>query len=404
MGVQFAKYGMLTSVVFGSPTARELKIATTGLLVYDTETRNESKKTAYRKVRSLCSICERAGIEIVYKKIDSTLRGNLGAELEALLNIFRHRSVIVCPTYPEYQRTIVNGHLLIRGVPVDKTKFANDPVSPVRSSNVKALVSTQTTERVANIPLTIVRRGPRYIEKAIRQLRKRRVRIICADAENRADLKSIANASLRSHVIPCGSAGLAEEIAAGLQPVRQKIMVLSASTNEATLNELRRSGKYPRALLIKANAAVLAGRSRNIEIRRIRRLVEKAFDSRDVVLVCSALYKTDFDPKLVSQEPISRRFRDPITNGLATAVSPLALSGSVDAIMLTGGEMAAAFLKRIQARGLRLESEILAGIPIGIVMSGRAAGLRVVTKAGGFGFRGSMRQILDSLMSTEALK
>ena len=401
MGVQFAKHGMSTSVVFGSPTARELKIAT-GLLVHDTETRNESKKTAYRKVRSLCSLCQRAGTEIVYKKIDSTLRGNLGAELKALLDVFKQLSVIVCPTYPEYQRTIVNGHLLIRGVPVDKTQFANDPTSPVRSSDVKALVSMQTTERVANIPLTIVRKGSRYIEKAIRQLRNRGVRIICADAENRADLKSIANASFRSHVIPCGSAGLAEEIATGLQPVRPKIMVLSASTNEATLNELRRSGKYPRTLLIKAKAAVLAGSSRNIEIRRIRRLVEQALESRDVVLVCSALYNTDFDPELGSQKLMSRRSRYSITDGLAASVSPLALSGSVDAILLTGGEMAAAFLDRIQARGLRLESEILPGIPIGTVMSGRAAGLRVVTKAGGFGLRGSMRQILDSLISAEA--
>lgn len=403
MGVQFAKHGMSTSVVFGSPTARELKI-TTGLLVHDTETRNESRKTAYRKVRSLCSLCERAGIEIVYKKIDSTLRGNLGAELKALLDVFKQLSVVVCPAYPEYQRTMVNGHLLIRGVPVDKTKFANDPMSPVRSSDVKALVSMQTTERVANIPLTIVRRGSRYIKKAIRELRNRGIRIICADAENRADLRNIANASLRSHVIPCGSAGLAEEIATGLQPVRPKIMVLSASTNEATLNELRRSAKSPRTVLIKAKAAVLAGNSRNIEIRRIRRLVEQALENRDVVLVCSALYKTDFDPELVSQKLMSRRLRDPIANGLAAAVSPLALAGSVDAILLTGGEMAAAFLNKIQARGLRLESEILAGIPIGTVMSGKAAGLKVVTKAGGFGLRGSMRQIVDYLISAEPLE
>ena len=181
-------------------------------------------------------------------------------------------------------------------------------------------------------------------------------------------------------------------------------MVLSASTNEATLNELRRSAKSPRTVLIKAKAAVLAGNSRNIEIRRIRRLVEQALENHDVVLVCSALYKTDFDPELVSQKLMSRRLRDPIANGLAAAVSPLALAGSVDAILLTGGEMAAAFLNKIQARGLRLESEILAGIPIGTVMSGKAAGLKVVTKAGGFGLRGSMRQIVDYLISAEPLE
>ncbi|MGD0422656.1 MAG: four-carbon acid sugar kinase family protein [Candidatus Bathyarchaeia archaeon] len=402
VGVQFEKHGMSTSVYLMKPSLNELKNAASDLLVLDTETRNKSEKTAYRNVRDFCSLCKEAKIEIVYKKIDSTLRGNLGSELKALLDVFKQHSVLVCPAYPQYGRTIVNGQLFIRGVPVDKTEFANDPVRPVRSSDIKALLAMELTEKVVNIPLRVVRKGSWYVTKSILQLRKSGVRIVCTDAENLTDLRNIANACFRSGVIPCGSAGLAEEIAVSLKPARRKIVVLSASTNEATLKELRKSAKCPRTLLIRARAAFLEGNSKTAELSRIRRLVEHGLVNHDVVIVCSALYKTDFNPKLGSQLA-SRQFGDPITIGLATAVSPIALGGSVDSVVLTGGEMAAAFLKKIQTKGLRLEREILPGVPLGAVMSGRSLGLRVVTKAGGFGVSGSMRQIIEYL-SSESFK
>ena len=363
------------------------------MLVHDTETRNKPARVAYREARSFCLLCKRTGRQLVYKKIDSTLRGNLGAEVKALVDVFKKSSVVICSAYPEYRRTVVDGHLLVHGIPVDRTTFANDPMSPVTTSDVKALVSSQTTESVGGIQLATVRKGAGYVTKAIRQLNEKGIRIICADAQNRNDLTNIAKACIETNVIPCGSAGLAEEIAARLPSVSSKIMVLSASTNEATLNELQRTARYPRTFLIRARATALVGKSRSQEIKRIRLLAAQAVRSYDVILVCSAFYKRDLRRTLGKSS-------DAIARGLASATGTLALSGSVTGILLTGGEMAAAFLDRIKARGLRLEREILPGISLGAVISGRAAGLKIVTKAGGFGLRGSMRKIVNCLTST----
>jgi uncharacterized protein YgbK (DUF1537 family) len=397
--VQFTKHGLSTSVVFGRATVFEKDGA--GLLVHDTETRNKSTKIAYREVRDLCLLCRRTGRQLVYKKIDSTLRGNLGAEVKAVVDVFDKSSVVICSAYPEYSRTVVDGHLLVHGVPVDRTTFANDPMSPVTTSDVKALVSSQTTESVGRIQLRTVRKGASYVIEEIRQLAEKGIRILCADAENRNDLMNIAKACLETNVIPCGSAGLAEEIAARLPSVSSKIMVLSASTNEATLNELQRTAKYPRTFLIKARTAALVGRSRNKEIKRIRLLAAQAVLRYDVILICSAFYKRDFRHNLVSPKLNKLgESSDAIVRGLALATGTLALSRSVTGVLLTGGEMAAAFLYQIQARGLRLEREILPGISQGSVISGRAAGLKIVTKAGGFGFRGSMRKIVNCLTAS----
>jgi uncharacterized protein YgbK (DUF1537 family) len=167
------------------------------------------------------------------------------------------------------------------------------------------------------------------------------------------------------------------------------------------LNELQRTAKYPRTFLIKARTAALVGRSRNKEIKRIRLLAAQAVLRYDVILICSAFHKRDFRHNLVSPKLNKLgESSDAIVRGLALATGTLALSRSVTGVLLTGGEMAAAFLYQIQARGLRLEREILPGISQGSVISGRAAGLKIVTKAGGFGFRGSMRKIVNCLTAS----
>jgi uncharacterized protein YgbK (DUF1537 family) len=371
------------------------------VLVHDTETRNKSPRMAYRGIRRFSSLCKRGDIEIVYKKVDSTLRGNLGAELDGLLDAFKQLRIVVSPTYPEYQRTVVNGKLLIGGKPVDKTEFANDPLSPVRFSDLKTLISLQTNKRVGSVYLPTVRKGSPSIEETIRNLAAKGIRTYCVDAQNRVDLKCIANACIRTRSMPCGSAGLGEEVAASMQSTRSKIMVLSASTNGATMNELRRLVKGSRSPLVRAKAVALIGKaSRKREIDSIRRLTHQALTtSHEVVLVCSALYRSDLQPVLVASKIGKSRqaSRDPIASGLAAATSPLVLSGCVNAVLVRGGGMAAALLNQIKAGGLRLKTEILPGIALGRVISGRATGLRVITKAGGLGSPGSMTRLVRYL-------
>ena len=393
-GIQFAKHGISTSVLLGTPTFN----GSTAVVVEDTETRNKTEESAYQTVRKSCRRCKNAGVELTYKKIDSSLRGNVGAELRALVDVFM-RPIVVCPAYPEYERSVKNGRLMIRGIPVHKTQFAKDPTSPVRSSDIEKMLVHQANAKIMKISLLHVRKGPRSLTQTILRFKKKGFRYFCPDAEDRADLKNIAAACIQSHAIPCGSAGLAAEVASKLQPRRRKVVVLSSSTNEATLKELQRSARNSQTLLIRAQIARLTGRSRKQEISRIRQLVSHGLENHDVILVCSALYQKDLDTSLISRATGWGLVADPIASGLATAISPLALSGNIDGVLLTGGEMAAAFLKTIRASELELEKEILPGIPVGTVKLSRGRGLRVVTKAGGFGSRGSMRQIVGYLIS-----
>ncbi|MTA14995.1 MAG: hypothetical protein F2534_20565, partial [Actinobacteria bacterium] len=73
-----------------------------------------------------------AGPALRAHKIDSTLRGNWAAELAAIVDA--GRQVLLVPAFPAAGRTCVAGTVLVDGVPVDRTVFAQDPRSPVRWS------------------------------------------------------------------------------------------------------------------------------------------------------------------------------------------------------------------------------------------------------------------------------
>ena len=148
-----------------------------------------------------------------------------------------------------------------------------------------------------------------------------------------------------------------------------------------------------RVFLIKARVTDLAGESRRNETKRVRALSTRAVEKYDVILVCSALYANDIRANLASEWV----GHDAIATGLAEATAPLFRRGLLSGVLLTGGNMAAAFLRQIRAEELRLEREILPGIPLCRVVSGDVKGLKVATKAGGFGLKGSLTQIVHCL-------
>lgn len=105
-------------------------------LVIDTETRHLPEHEAAAIVRAIALAVRHLDPALIYKKTDSTLRGNIAAELRALLEAIPGRPLIYAPAYPELGRTVRNGHLFVDGTPVHRTAFAYDPLEPIRSANI----------------------------------------------------------------------------------------------------------------------------------------------------------------------------------------------------------------------------------------------------------------------------
>jgi len=129
--------GALESGVLLEGAAVSLHAAPEGeAVVIDTETRHAEPEQARRLVQSWT---EQIQAELIYKKTDSTLRGNIGAELAALPGGRIHYA----PAYPRLGRTVREGRLYVDGVPLEATAFARDPLNPVTESRVARMLEQQ---------------------------------------------------------------------------------------------------------------------------------------------------------------------------------------------------------------------------------------------------------------------
>src|SRR5438128_619063 len=165
---------------------------------------------------------------LVTKKVDSTMRGNVGAEVEALLRALGRRLAVLAPAFPANGRTTVEGVQLVDGVPAHLTAVGRDPAHPMRWPTIAAALAAQSALAVAPIPLATVRAGPAALQGALRALADGGPAIAVADAESDDDLGAIAAAvaALGPDCLPVGSAGLAAQLpsAWSLAPVADVIL------------------------------------------------------------------------------------------------------------------------------------------------------------------------------------
>ena len=95
----------------------------------------------------------------IYKKTDSLLRGNIGAELRALCDAAGSGPLVFAPGYPTGGRTTINGIHRLDGVPVADAAPGRDPLTPVCEAHIPTLLRDSARLKTESVPLDVVRGG-----------------------------------------------------------------------------------------------------------------------------------------------------------------------------------------------------------------------------------------------------
>src|SRR4030095_1882768 len=101
---------------------------------------------------------------------DSTLRGNLGAEIEAIMDVVKPDCAIIAPAFPKYGRTTVDGVQHLHGRPLHETEFSTDPTAPVKDADIARRLTEGSSRKAGRLMLDQVRAGPTQINSAVRRL------------------------------------------------------------------------------------------------------------------------------------------------------------------------------------------------------------------------------------------
>lgn len=185
------------------------------VVTVDTESRDLPSAAAARHLRATAGrLGARLGAGRAFKKIDSTMRGSVGAELGALLDAGGWEGALVCPAFPAQGRVVRDGLLRVNGVLAHESAVGRDRHYPARTSDVAALLSPALARPVTRLPLPTVRAGA---ERVLERLAEAAGGVVAADAESEADLAVLARAAARrSTLLLAGSAGLGRAFAAAL--------------------------------------------------------------------------------------------------------------------------------------------------------------------------------------------
>ena len=147
-GVQFASSGASTYVMVDSEIDYTNIASNVEVVVIDAETRHLNKEEAFKIVFSIVSEACKIGIPYIYKKTDSVLRGNIGAELTALLQASQSKHIHFIPAFPKMGRTTEGGIQFVNGVPLSQSVFGQDPFAPVNDSEIKKIIASQCETEV----------------------------------------------------------------------------------------------------------------------------------------------------------------------------------------------------------------------------------------------------------------
>jgi uncharacterized protein YgbK (DUF1537 family) len=378
-GVQLVRAGYRTAVVFrNSPLPDEDGLDAVAL---DTDSRPLAAGFAAKRVVEAAHAVRDA--HIVYKKLDSTLRGPVAAEIAAALEATGHETAVVAPAFPAAGRATVGGVQMVRGTPVHETEFADDPKTPVRQGHLPTLLADAIPEVIGlNVGDLAVP------ENVVRALGEHRCVVI--DAERDEDLEALVQAVPDpSSVLWAGSAGLAGALGTVYpgphaddkppsRPPARGVLVVVGSLSGVVREQLRRLEDE------RGHATIPLTAGEPGAVGNAVREARAALAEDGCVALCS-------DEERGSSEGV--------IEALAEAVGLLSDEGLFDALVLTGGDTAAGVARRLGAGGIRLEGEIESGVPVGALIGPRP--YRVVTKAGGFGEPCTLVNVTNELLGGE---
>jgi uncharacterized protein YgbK (DUF1537 family) len=122
-----------------------------GVIAVDAESRSLPAPLAAEKTRTVIDKAAGCALDWIYKKTDSALRGNIRAELEALLESTNKKRVLFLPANPLKERRIRDGQYVIGDTPLAQTVFADDPDHPQPTSDVVRALGADGSQPVRSI-------------------------------------------------------------------------------------------------------------------------------------------------------------------------------------------------------------------------------------------------------------
>lgn len=396
-GVQLAACGAKTQVIVGDAGDMEgQQSSPCDVLVIDAETRHLSAQKASEIVAGITRAAVSMNIPHIFKKTDSALRGNIGAELAALLEASGETQLPFIPSYPQIGRTTENGEYLISGIAVADSVFGSDPFEPVTKSNVAELIALQSDAPCTLLP----------VPASGKDIPARKG-ILVFDSRTKEDLALIMKAMQEKEIlhIMAGCAGFASFLPGILHLEDRKktqmpkldprLLIVCGSVNPITLTQLENAEK-------KGFARYHLSPEQKLQSG----YWETEDGARDIESICAMLAGNQYsiiDSNDKGSNAPTREYArihaidlDGVRLGISRSIGHIVEAifdcPDLGTILITGGDTLLQCMQYMGVRSLEPVCEVESGIVLSR-FSYRGNTRFVITKSGGFGSANLMSNI-----------
>lgn len=378
------------------------------VISYSTASRGLDKEEAYNKVSEAIKILKNKDVLVYNKRIDSTLRGNIGTEINAMLdNLEDDRIAIVIPSYPDSGRIVVNKTMLVNGVLLENSDAGKDPKTPIKTSCVESLIQKGIKYSSTYFTLSDIEQPIEEIVKKIQEAIKKS-RVLIFDAVNNEDIIKISKAIIHSDIdiVTVDPGPFTLYYSKELQKknhLEKKILMVIGSVTATTKKQIEYILQEEDIFLVKMKVEDFFEKETCLkEIERVIAYIKKGIASYDLFLVTTSPIgdekKADLQ-KLAENlnttvEEISKIIANTLTE---TIVKILKETQKFEGIYSSGGDITIALLEKLKAIGVEIREEVIPLAAYGRIIGGDFPNLKLVSKGGMVGDEKTIKLCLHKI-------
>ena len=197
-GVLLARSGAKTTVFFNVEAAKtNINSSSLDAILISSNSRALPPDEAYEKVSEAIKTLQSMNVSFFSKRIDTTMRGGIGVEIDAMLDYMDEGTVaVVVPAMPQSKRILVGGYSIIDSVALVDTLVAQDVRTPVLENYIPKLLDGQSRRKIGCVTLESILSGKIETKKALKTARHNGADIIVVDAVTLDHIELIAKACL----------------------------------------------------------------------------------------------------------------------------------------------------------------------------------------------------------------
>ena len=378
------------------------------VISYSTASRGLDKEEAYKKVSEAIKILKNKDVLVYNKRIDSTLRGNIGTEINAMLdNLEDDRIAIVIPSYPDSGRIVVNKTMLVNGVLLENSDAGKDPKTPIKTSCVESLIQKGIKYSSTYFTLSDIEQPIEEIVKKIQEAIKKS-RVLIFDAVNNEDIIKISKAIIHSDIdiVTVDPGPFTLYYSKELQKknhLEKKILMVIGSVTATTKKQIEYILQEEDIFLVKMKVEDFFEKETCLkEIERVISFIKKGIVSYDLFLVTTSPIgdekKADLQ-KLAENlnttvEEISKIIANTLTE---TVVKILKETEKFEGVYSSGGDITIALLEKLKAIGVEIREEVIPLAAYGRLIGGDFPNLKLVSKGGMVGDEKTIKLCLHKI-------